>query len=268
MRAAPAAREPSQASFDPEQSFGSDTWAASGGASRAAPMHRASFASNMSYDPEALHSGGSHGPRNAAGLSTVSNGNVSYDPEQLAFGVAPDISSQSSYDPEHQLVSATVTTMQSYDPDGSSLASATSYDPERQSVYSKSNTGNRSYDPERSHHSFASEASFDPERSTWGSSSLMPTGTAHALGEAQTEMSIDPETEIVAGRGPGYASPHIGRGHLAVDADARRAGQDLSHVSALLREVYACMRDSMHARAHTHVCPVSHSSLRGLCGGP
>ena len=122
-------------------SLGSDSWGASGGTWRTAPAHQASFASNMSYDPEAMHSGDTHEPRHATpGLAaththththTHTGAHASVDPGQrLAFGVAPELSAQSSYDPEQQLVSATEMTSQSYDPDRSSLASATSCDPQ------------------------------------------------------------------------------------------------------------------------------------------
>lgn len=192
----------SQASFDPERSMVSNS----------------SLERTVSPPPR-LDQGSFVRGNQLAQASFASN--ASYDPERLAFNA---ISSQSSYDPERGLITAQT----SYDPERSSMTSNTSYDPERQSVYSKSNNPEKSFDPERSHHSFASEASFDPERSTWGGAGISAT---NSMKVAEAEFSIDPEASMLS-----LPSPRGGSPSSSVSSDFKRSGKHLDHIAAMLRQ--------------------------------
>ena len=200
-----ASFDPSQASYDPEQSMASNDSARSA-TLRVQPLNQHSYASNKSFDPESM-----------------SMSDKSFDPERLSFPTA--VSSQVSYDPDRDLVTAQT----SYDPERSSMASNTSYDPERQSIYSKSNNPERSFDPERSRHSFASEASFDPERSTWGTEAH---GEAGASKRADAEFSIDPEASMWS-----VADEAHGNGPASsISTDFKRSGMHLEHIQEMLRQ--------------------------------
>ena len=211
---AAAARELSAASFDPERSYDPERSVLLEKSSRAGTspqpqLSQPSFASNKSFDPEAYH------------RSPSSMSDRSFDPERLSLPTA--LSSQASYDPERDLVTAQA----SYDPERSSMTSNTSYDPERQSIYSKSNNPEKSFDPERSHHSFASEASFDPERSTWGAAG---SSSAAAFKTAEPEASIDPEASTLS-----LPSPR-GPDASTLSSDFKRSGKHLDHIAAILRQ--------------------------------
>ena len=185
------------------------------------------------------------------------NTQKSFDPEELHFDDKSIMSADRSFDPENILYSASgrIEGYRASDsrnrqvlPNRISFASSKSYDPEFD--FGSRGSKNASFDPER--FSFASENSFDPERSTWDAERVQALSSQISLDPEVDEEQDLPERE--SARGGAVPPPVDERRDGATDARSRdvlagnraegRSGQDISHLSALLRSALEGMSKS------------------------
>eukprot|EP00960_Hanusia_phi_P002922 86731-Hanusia_phi.AAC.1 len=196
------------------------------------------------------------------------NTQASFDPETLHFDDKSIMSADRSFDPENILYSASgrvegyrASAGRKVQVLGSriSFASSKSYDPEVD--FGSRDSKNLSFDPER--FSFASENSFDPERSTWEGRNVQGVPSQISLDpEMDAEYGEEEEGEEEGDLGGKNASGRAGENPYPVQArvqgtteeegsgggggsraDGRR-GQDISHLSALLRSALQGMRSA------------------------